>query len=256
VKVRQASRMRATQSGSLFSWSGAALVARESASGYARVRLAVDRPLPSPAAGQYVLIRSADGPALPRAFSPICVEEGEIDLLIKVSGVLREGLARWPIGSRLEVRGPYGAPYADRISLDRAYLLVGGGCGVAPLLAFARAHRGLVAGAVLGFRPTGVERLVPEFPLVIEEVSGVTATAEARRVWQEGQGLIACGPEDMLRAIAVDHAGRPDVYVSLETRIGCGIGACLACSVPTPQGNRRVCRDGPLFALEELPWLI
>ncbi|MBU1050665.1 dihydroorotate dehydrogenase electron transfer subunit, partial [Candidatus Bipolaricaulota bacterium] len=69
-------------------------------------------------------------------------------------------------------------------------------------------------------------------------------------------GIIACGPEPMLRLIAQQYRQEPFVFVSLEARIGCGVGTCLGCSIETSTGMQRICKEGPLFALEELPWLI
>ena len=59
----------------------------------------------------------------------------------------------------------------------------------------------------------------------------------------------------MLRLLAASHWEEPDVYVSLEARVGCGIGTCLGCRVATVAGPKRICTEGPLFPLRELPWL-
>ena len=140
------------------------------------------------------------------------------------------------------------------IAADR-YILVGGGSGAAPLLFFHQTHPELVDALVLGFRHSGADTLFPDLDLVVEAVSGKRAHDRLAELWRPGLGIIACGPEPMLRAIAAQHRGEPDIYVSLEARLGCGIGSCLGCSVPTTDGARRICRDGPLFACSELAWL-
>ena len=245
----------ATHDGSLFSWLDARIVERESAGGYARLRLDPSSGAPPIGAGQFILLRAAGRSILPRAFSPAGADEAGIELLIKVDGLVREELAGCPLGTRVEIRGPYGIPITDRIRGDRRYLLAGGGSGVAPLLHFRAQHPDRVAGAVFGFRPAGVERLLPGENLVIEERDGRLADADAVAMRGPQDGLIACGPEAMLASLARRYRNDPHLFVSLETRIGCGIGACLGCSIETTAGMRRVCKDGPVFAAEELPWL-
>jgi dihydroorotate dehydrogenase electron transfer subunit len=62
--------------------------------------------------------------------------------------------------------------------------------------------------------------------------------------------IFTCGPEVMMRALygkckRAGAAGK--VYVSMENRMACGVGACLVCSCGTTGGNKKVCRDGPVF---------
>jgi dihydroorotate dehydrogenase electron transfer subunit len=177
-----------------------------------------------------------------------------MELLIKLDGTLREALGSLPLGTGIEVRGPYGVPYVDRIRTDRAVLLAGGGSGIAPLLCFRDQHPERVAGTVFGFREAAAARLFPAEDLVIEERDGRRADAVAAERRKPGVGLAVCGPQAMLEALAKRYPGDPNVYVSLEARIGCGIGTCLGCSIATTRGMRRICRDGPLFPARELPW--
>lgn len=180
----------------------------------------------------------------------------QIELLIKLEGIVRGALGRCPLGTTVEVRGPYGVPYIDRVPHGRRFLLAGGGSGVAPLLHFRDQHPDRCAGTVFGFRTTDTAALFPEEELVIEERDGRQADVVAVRQRPPDAGLIACGPQAMLASLAAQYHGDPDVYVSLETRIGCGIGACLGCSIETTQGMRRICRDGPIFQAMELSWPI
>ena len=61
-----------------------------------------------------------------------------------------------------------------------------------------------------------------------------------------------CGPMPMLKAVRKQCAG--DGEFSLEERMGCGFGACMGCSCKTTEGNKRVCREGPVFRKEEILW--
>ena len=245
----------ATHDGSPFSWVEGQLVSRMGSARYARVELRGEELPTAIGAGQFVLVRYGEDPCLPRAFSVMSADEDRLELFVKSEGRVREKLSVCPIGTPFEVRGPYGTPYASTISMDRSYVLVGGGSGIAPMLCFAEQHPNVATTGVYGFRTADACDLLPNIPLVIEEVTGLRATDRLRSVWKPGLGILACGPESMLRILAQEYRGQPDVYVSLEARIGCGIGTCLGCRVGTASGPKRICKEGPLFALEELLWL-
>jgi dihydroorotate dehydrogenase electron transfer subunit len=217
--------------------------------------VALEDPVAALAPGQFLMVRFSWGPALPRPLSTVAAGPYGVDLLVKVDGVLRTALGSSPRGTVVEVRGPYGVPYIARIERQRKYVLVGGGSGVAPLHHFASAYPQLVETAAFGFRSREVEQLLPGVDFASEEETGETADDRLRSRWRDGLGIIACGPEPLLASIARRYRSQPDVYVSLETRLGCGFGACLSCSIRTTAGMRRVCVDGPLFRCSELPWL-
>jgi dihydroorotate dehydrogenase electron transfer subunit len=67
--------------------------------------------------------------------------------------------------------------------------------------------------------------------------------------------LYACGPRPMLKAVR-DAVGQRGIsaYVSMEENMACGIGACLGCVVKTVNGHKRVCKEGPVFPIEEIVW--
>ena len=67
--------------------------------------------------------------------------------------------------------------------------------------------------------------------------------------------MYACGPKAMYESIAremLEGRAKKPIQVSLEVRMGCGVGACYGCSIPTEQGMKRVCLDGPCFDLNEV----
>lgn len=246
---------RATQSGSRFFWQRAQLIDRRASDRYARVLLRGPGVASHVAAGQFVLVRYSDDACLPRAFSVMSASDLGLELFVKTEGRVREKFATAPMGTVFEVRGPYGMPYVDKISRERQYVLVGGGSGAAPLLHFRKQHPDLVAGEVYGFRTDDAMGLLREVTLTVESRGGQRAHEQLASVWRPGMGIIACGPEPMLGLIAQQHRETDAVHVSLEARIGCGIGTCLGCSIETSSGMQRICREGPLFALKELPWL-
>ncbi len=248
-------RARTAHGGPPFLVTRGRIVGRQRAGGYARLRLAFEDHAPHVEPGQFLMMRFAWGPALPRAFATLGASEGVVDLLVKADGLLREALTAAPCDSLLEVRGPYGNPYIDCIDARRRYILVGGGSGVAPLLHFAATFPHLVDAVALGFRSAEARSLLPGVDLAAEEEAGETADDRLHARWREGLGILACGPDSLLASVARRYRDQPAVYVSLETRLGCGFGACLGCSIPTPSGMKRVCVDGPLFACSEVPWL-
>ena len=81
----------------------------------------------------------------------------------------------------------------------------------------------------------------------------------ARELEFQPGAVFACGPEGMLRAVARLCKGRARCFVSLEAQMGCGYGVCLSCVTQVleegREKNRRVCKEGPVFDAEVLPWL-
>ena len=84
--------------------------------------------------------------------------------------------------------------------------------------------------------------------------NSMTRKKEEFKPIHEGKvGIYACGPTPMLKAV---H-GLPQLtggQFSFEARMGCGFGACMGCSVPTGNGYKRVCKDGPILYKEEIVW--
>lgn len=67
--------------------------------------------------------------------------------------------------------------------------------------------------------------------------------------------IFTCGPHPMLQAVQrkqISSGTKANVYVSLENRMACGIGACLVCSVKCVDKRRKACTDGPVFRAEEV----
>ena len=162
----------------------------------------------------------------------------------------------------------YGAKYKDRRITT---IFIGGGIGVPPMLGCVRtaAEKGAQPAAILGFRNKGAVILEGDFRDECETFVTTDDGTYARHgfvtdVLKEqvagATGVAACGPKPMLKAIAAiaKEAGVP-CQVSMEERMGCGIGACLvcACALKSENGETRyghVCKDGPVFNAEEVEW--
>ena len=215
------------------------------------------------APGQFVNIE-LPGKFLRRPIS-ICnwSSEGALMLLVKVVGDGTKQLVRCVPGMELDVLSGLGNGF-DLTQAGEHPILLGGGIGIAPL--YGLAQRMLQAGMTptvgLGFRSQADAFYLEEFGalgcrLMVATEDGSLGTrgfvTDIARNVPECDYVLCCGPLPMLKAV---HA-LPQLtggQFSFEARMGCGFGACVGCSVPTVQGTKRVCKDGPILYKEEIVW--
>ncbi len=218
--------------------------------------------------GQFVMVQPAEGmdPFLPRAFSFYRFRErgGErqFALLYAVVGEATALMASQPVGAVSRMTGPLGRGFEVRSSA-RNLLLVGGGVGVAPLVALADEQLGrdrtlvLCVGARTASGVYPAELLPPEVEYAVATEDGglgrrglVTDLFAEYLPWADQS--LACGPTPMFRSMAsvvrADGMGR-SVQVLMETEMACGTGICYGCAVFTKRGVRLCCREGPRFEL-------
>ena len=223
-----------------------------------------------PVPGQFVHIKCGDGLLLRRPISICsCQEDYPEDLLAVVFEVRGEGtawLAERHEGDTLDVLGPLGNGF--QIERESRCLLVGGGIGVPPMRGCAQYTHGR-STAILGFRSKEKAILTNCFQDECAKVLYATDDGSlghhgfvdflVRRELKRDSGydvVLACGPKPMLRRVA-EAAEEFDVpcQVSMEERMGCGIGACLVCACDMKGGTRKhVCKDGPVFDAREVDW--
>ena len=219
--------------------------------------------------GQFVSLYSGDGSRLlPRPIS-ICEIDGTyIRLVYRVAGKGTQGFSKLKAGDTITVQGPLGngydvkAPYAGKKAI-----IFGGGIGIPPMLELAKQLH-CEKDILLGYRDSQTF-LADEFA----KYGNVTIASEDGSVGVKGnvldavkqcsitvQVIYACGPTPMLRAIksfALDND--IECFISLEEKMACGIGACLACVCQTKDiddhskvHNARVCKEGPVFNAREV----
>ena len=222
------------------------------------------------APGQFVHIRCGEGLLLRRPISVCsCMEDEPDDLLSIVFEVRGEG-TRWlagrELGDSLDVLGLAGNGFD--LKPEGRYLLVGGGIGIPPMLGCAQ-YTGGRATAILGGRSR--DKIIVE-DFFREDCAKVLCATDdgslghhgfvdalVRRELSEDRGydgVLACGPKPMLRNVAkvAEEFGIP-CQVSMEERMGCGVGACLVCACDMADGSRKhVCKDGPVFDSKEVDW--
>ena len=212
-------------------------------------------------AGQFVDI-AVPGQFLRRPISVCDVEGDVLTLIYKVVGDGTRKMSQWQAGSTLNVLTGLGNGYNLEKAGERP-LLVGGGVGVPPLYYLAKQLRakGKTVRVILGFNTREEVFFEDEFRELGCEVQVTTAdgsygikgfvtAALPFEGESEGSYYYACGPLPMLRAL-VQAAGTKG-EVSMEERMGCGFGICVGCSIQTQNGIKRVCKEGPVFRVDEL----
>ena len=212
--------------------------------------------------GQFFMLQSENsGVLLPRPISICDHTSGELVFLVQTVGKGTNELANLREGDSLHLTGPLGNGFPVD-SLSGRVALVSGGVGIAPMLLTARAlhAKGIEADCLCGFADEPY--LIGELAEFAQELHVATETG---RVGVQGfvtkllepsrySAVLCCGPTPMMKAVtALCQAEGTPVYVSLETRMACGIGACLVCTCTDKNGkNRRTCKDGPVFRGEEI----
>lgn len=217
-------------------------------------------------AGQFVSVFSADGARLlPRPISlcEINTAEGTLRLVYRIAGEGTKEFSGLKAGDGVDVMGPLGNGFTPK---EVPAILIGGGIGIPPMLQLAKEIQA-EKKIVLGFRNETF--LTEEFEAVGQVfmasedgrhgVKGNVMDA-IREYAIQGEVIYACGPTPMLRAIqayAKEH--RIEAQISLEEKMACGIGACLACVCKSEEtdahshvNNKRICKDGPVFDAGEV----
>ncbi len=213
--------------------------------------------------GQFLHVK-VDGFSLRRPIS-ICrigKEESTLRMVFEVRGEGTAALSQLREGDQVDLIGPLGNGF-PLLSPDKKVVVVGGGIGVPPMLETA-ARYGSNATAIIGFRNQGAVILEDEFRalgcdtrLATDDGSAgfhgfVTQLLDQRL--QEGKPdlICACGPAGMLKGVVkLAQEAQVPCKISLEERMGCGVGACLVCACKTVKDGREifshVCKDGPVF---------
>lgn len=204
--------------------------------------------------GQFYMLKCWETePVLWRPISVSEVRENCIDFLYAVAGRGTEMLSKLKSGQELQVMGPLGNGFNVE-NLTGKIALVSGGIGVAPMVELSKRLGNAEVDLYAGFRSGtyAVDTIRPR-------IKGVYVTTEDGSFGHKGYVteifdaskydlVLCCGPEVMMdKVLKMCREAGTEIYVSMEKHMACGVGACLVCTCKTKDGNKRTCKEGPVF---------
>ena len=213
--------------------------------------------------GQFLHIQCGGDAFLRRPISICDADDTTVRFIFEVKGKGTELLAKVQEGDMINIMGPLGRGFEIKPEFKKS-VIIGGGIGVFPLFKLAKTIK---SDIYLGFRSADRVVMEEEFKSVANSVTVGTDDgsygykgyiAEEMSKHLDGVDIIyACGPMTMLRAVKKIAEEKGILcQVSMEQRMGCGIGACLVCTCQTDKegmdGQVRVCKDGPVFYSTEV----
>ena len=213
--------------------------------------------------GQFLHIDCGPSSFLRRPISICDAEDDCVRFIFQVKGEGTQSLSKFKVGDTINVMGPLGHGFEIK---GHKPVIIGGGIGVFPLYKLAKQTGGTV---FLGFRDKSLVVMEEEFEAVSDLVivgtdngtygyDGYVADAMDGYLSRSDCDMIyACGPKPMLKAVkAIAERRTIPCQLSLEQRMGCGIGACLVCTCETTHKgtdrHMRVCKTGPVFYSSEV----
>lgn len=217
--------------------------------------------------GQFLNISTGDGSRLlRRPFGVVKAEGNDITVCFQVKGDGTVALSKAEKGDKLSVLLPLGNGF-EIPKTAKNVVVLGGGVGIFPLVPVVNGNKTVNFYTYLGFRNKDCACLLDEFKAskkltVVTDDGSMGAKDNAVNAYLKEKDeiqadlIIACGPPIMLKSLknALKEKGiTTPCLVSLEERMGCGIGACLVCVCKKSDGgNARVCKDGPVFDINEV----
>jgi dihydroorotate dehydrogenase electron transfer subunit len=213
--------------------------------------------------GQFIMVNCGEECLLPRPFSIHQVNDDGIALFyaVLVGGKGTSWLSQRHKGARVKLFGPLGNGFSIAPGSNNL-LLVAGGNGIAPLYFLAqdalREKRSVTS--LYGTADNKRRSIPPHIKLVSATEDGsvghqgmITDLLPNFISWADQ--IFACGPTSMYQTMATQNLLKTKpVQISLEVRMGCGLGVCYGCTIKTRSGLKQVCKDGPVFNLDDILW--
>ena len=212
--------------------------------------------------GQFYMLKSWElDPFLPRPISIANIEDDMIIFLYEVRGKGTDVFSKLKSGDTLELLGPLGNGFdlekvANKTSLCHI-AIISGGIGIAPMIYLAKELQGNI-DFYCGFRDEvyyidKIKKYVDNIYITTEDGSiGHKGFVTELFVPEKYDMVLSCGPIPMMKNVVNMVGDKIPVFLSMESRMACGIGACLGCSIETTLGMKRVCKDGPVFSGREV----
>lgn len=202
-----------------------------------------------PDPGQFYMVYPRDGAKLlGRPLSIFDYQEGILGLLYEVRGEGTRSFTGLEEGDEIQVLGPYGQGF--HIKEERSTAFIAGGVGLAPFVYFSRFFKSRPKVYFGTQNAQGYEEYLRDYNLDLEIHQGGYITDYVD--YEAFDQFYTCGPRVMMEKVLEDCISYDkDLELSMEERMGCGFGACLGCSIETLTGQKRVCKEGPVFRKED-----
>ncbi len=249
---------------------------RQIIKGHFRLTLYPETKIKQPKPGNFFMVSVYNGldPLLKRPISIHRRLGTDFQLLYRVAGKGTKILSEKKPGDRLEVLGPLGNGFPVK-KTPLKIILVAGGIGIAPIFALAESlvHSKKKEIPVLFYgartknevlcieklRDLGIEPIIATDDGTLGKKGNIINVLK-RQLARDASPLtsheiFSCGPEPMLKALS-SFAVTNNIkgHVALEQHMACGVGTCLGCVVNTTKGIKRVCKEGPVFPMEDIVW--
>jgi len=230
-----------------------------------------DNKVKKPVPGNFFMLSSGNGldPLLKRPLSIHRYINGTLQFLYRVVGRGTDFLSRKDVGDTIELIGPLGKGFPSKKSSN--LILVAGGLGIAPIFFLAERFRKQKPLLFYGAKSKKDVLLIDELKSL--DINSAISTDDGtfgkkgsivnvlKKFLSLNSSLMtrysiyACGPEQMLKSLSTLTAKyKMKGFVALEQNMACGVGTCLGCVVNTKGGYKRVCKEGPVFPIEEILW--
>ena len=218
--------------------------------------------------GQFVMVDCGDDFLINRPLSIHRMEKpSKMSILYALAGEGTRNLSMQKTGDTVRLIGPLGNGFSIDTN-SKKLLLVAGGIGIAPMVFLAEnaIAKGKSVNLIIGASTSSLL-----YPLkLLPPVDNIAVTTEDGTAGTNGlvtdmlldfiddaDRIFACGPISMYKTIyesAKLEGQKRHIEISMEVRMGCGMGMCYGCSIKTVNGMRLVCHDGPVFNMEEIFW--
>lgn len=223
----------------------------------------------TPVAGQFYMLKLKNEIMIlrrPISLHSVNSQTGEIEFLYKVLGEGTKELASYAKGDVINIQGPLGNGF-ELIKKSSKIVIVGGGIGLAPLkqllkeLLKNKENKKIVF--IAGGRDKKTLEMLDSFDFsdkrislkvcsddgsVGEKANVIELLKKEISIDEKIDIIYSCGPHKVLELISeLSNENNLTSQVSMEERMACGVGACVGCSIPSEEGMKKVCKNGPVF---------